>query len=194
MNQTALRVPLCWPPASRTRNFLRKDYRKFKFASEDYHLLRVSGEIRLKPSTNQTDYHLLPDVNRHRSDWRIKTRLMWRIFAVFRFKDRDTQISKHALQTTHKSTWIRTAGQKYIDELRLTLHRHSVIFTFRRFFAAQSPFILSICKATWVVKYFATTTFRHHWRRRHFFLGYFKRVENELRLSGKLSIHSENRQ
>ena len=59
MNQTALRVPLCWPPASRTRYFLRKDCRKFKFASEDYHLLRVSGEIRLKPSTNQTDYHLL---------------------------------------------------------------------------------------------------------------------------------------
>ena len=42
-----------------------------------------------------------------------------------------------------------------------------------------------------LLKYLAITTFRSHgWR--HFAIGNFKRVENERRSSGNISIHSEN--
>ena len=66
--------------------------------------------------------------------------------------------------------------------------------THRRFYEGQSAYF-SICKTQQdlLLAHLATTTFRHHeWR--HFSLGKVKRVGNERRSPGKISIHSENRQ
>ena len=49
-------VPLCCLPTSCTRNFPGNDCRKLDSLDEDYHLLCIGGEVRLKSSTNQPDY------------------------------------------------------------------------------------------------------------------------------------------
>ena len=89
----------------------------------------------------RTDHHLLSR-RQLPSVWLVnKTRLMCRIFVVFSFKDRE--ISKHALHSTRKQTWIRTAGQKCSDEVRLIFHIPQSLCDLHlpAFLRGQSPFI-----------------------------------------------------
>ena len=119
---------------------------------------------------------------------------MERMFVVFRSKYRGAQNSKHALHTINKSAWIRTAGQKYSDELRLTFHiSQSSVGSPLTGVSSQlnRGLYFSICKATRVVvKYLAITSNvtdggTPSWAT--------SSVWKTLRLSGKLSIHSKNR-
>ena len=147
INQKALRVLLCWPPASWIRNFQRKDYRKLKFASEGHHLLLVGGEVRLKPSTNQTDYQLL---------YRRQLPSVWLAYKTpsdmadvcgIQYSGPTTGTRKFKTRTSpNRHTNRRESAQQIRNtttsyDRHLIYRNHSVIPTYRRFFAAQSPFI-----------------------------------------------------
>ena len=106
--------------------------------------------------------------------------------------DKDAQISKHATDDTHTSRRIRTAGQKYSDDLGHFMHR-----------TLWSPDLPAFLRG-WVGKFSIFTHTNCAQIRRHNHLQTsrmaalsirnFKRVENERQSPGKYWIHSENRQ
>ena len=146
---------------------------------EDYHSLYTGDEVRLKPSTNQTEYQLLSR-RQQQSVWRENK-------PCCGHRDMDARISKHATHNTNRSesAQVRNTATSYDISYTALCDHHLPAFlrgwvgvffqsgNTTRVFAQLSPQPPSL----------------HGWR--HFSLVNFKCVENERQSSGITSIHSE---